>query len=301
MDSIEAAIGHLSVRDVFALRRISDEQLVNLAGIGRGEGWAGNISIDPYREALIANAMEGNGVVRHKGDSMRIFGPYWADEAAIVMVGDFVIVMGGSGVTAHSDETLMETAGDVGWSVGDVSAEKRLADELELTKAALTIASLPATTLDGFLADLADAAIEALACEFGAVVLQCPDPRLILAPAGWQPNASNELVLGSLLQLMAETELDAPVVAQDLSEEQGRVSPLGFEEGLVSRCIIPLLGPEVAGAIVVAHAISSPRGFTSLCRQVAASIGDQASRVLTSSFAGRIEHDPALAADGQER
>lgn len=285
MDGVLEASAQLGLKDVFALRRISDEQLVNLAGVGRGEGWAGNISIDPVREPLIADAMAGNGLIRHNGPSRRIFGPYWAEEAAIVMVGDFVIVMGGPGVATHADDVLMDAAGDVGWSVGDVSAEKRLADELELTKAALTVASLPTSTIDVFLANLANAAIDALSCEFGAVVLQRPERRLIVAPDGWQPDAPPELVLGSLLQLLAGLDLDRLVVAQDLSQERGASSPLGFDEGLVSRCVIPLAVPDFGGAIVVAHAMTAPRGFTNLCQKVAASIGDQATRVLSTNFA----------------
>ena len=284
-DTSEIAL-RLGLKDVFALRRVSQEQLVVLAGVGRGEGWAGNISIDPDREPMIAKALSCGCLVRHHGPSTRIFGPYWAEDAALVMVGDFLIVMGGQGAADHSDDALVVAAGDLAFSVGDVSAEKRLADELELTKAALTVASLPTSTIDVFLAKLADAAIEALACEFGAVVLQRPERRLILAPSGWRPDAAPEIVLGSLLQLLVGLELQQTVVAQDLSEETGANSPLGFDDGLVSRCLIPLAVTGLSGAIVVAHTkASAPRGFTNLCQQVAASIGDQASKVLTNSFA----------------
>lgn len=273
-----------ALQDVFALRRISDSQLVNLAGTGRGEGWAGNISIDPEREPLIAKALAGDGLVRHQGESTRIFGPYWADSAAVVLAGDFVVVMGGPTVATVPDDELVEAAGDTAWTVGDISAEKRLADELELKTAALTVASLPIGTMDNFLAGLADAAIEALACEFGAVVLRRPEQRLVLAPTGWQPAAEPNLVLGSLLQLLAGMDLSEPVVAQDLRDDPDARSPLGFDEGLVSRCVIPLAVPELSGAIVVAHTVESPRGFTSLCTQVAASIGSQATHVLKTNF-----------------
>lgn len=291
MESTAFIAQRMDLRDVFALRRIGPDQLVNLVGVGRGEGWAGNISIDPVREPLIAEALAGGVVVRHSGTSIRIFGPYWAEEAVVVMVGDFVIVMGGPGAVEHDDEALMEAAGDFAYSVGDVPAEKRLADELELTKAALTVASLPTSTIDVFLANLADAAIDAMGCEFGAVVLQRPQHRLVIAPSGWQPTAPDELVLGSLLQLLVGMRLQQPEVTQDLSEDASAQSPLGFDEGLVSRCVIPVAVPDMAGAIVVAHTMSSaPRGFTNLCQQVAASIGDQASKVLTNSFASDGVH-----------
>ncbi len=270
--------------DVFVLKRVSDDQLVNLVGVGRGEGWAGNISVDPSREPLVARALESADLVRHDGASTRVFGPYWTSEAALVGLGDFVVVMSGPDLGDRTDDELIEVAGDLAWSVGEVSTEKRLADELELTQAALTVASLPSRKIDEFLAGLADAASEALSCEFGAVVLREPERRLVVAPSGWQPAATHELVLGSLLQLLAGLDLAGPVVAQDLSDDPLARSPLGFEEGLVSRCVIPLQFADVAGAIVVAHMVDSPRGFTSLCQRVAASIGDQASRVLDATF-----------------
>jgi len=302
METTEEIARRLSLQDLFALRRISDEQLVNLVGVGRGQGWAGNISIDPQREPLVAEVLSGGEVLRHQGTSTRIFGPYWAEEAAILTVGDFVIVMGGPGVTDHDDDILMATAGDLAYAAGDVPAEKRLADELEVTKAALAVASLPTSTIDDFLANLADAAIEALGCEFGAVVLKRPKPRLVMAPAGWRPEASEDLVLGSLLQLLVGVELTAPVVAQDLRHEASAQSPLGFDEGLVSRCIIPLDVTDMTGAIVVAHTMeSAPRGFTSLCQLVAAKIGDQASKVLCSNFpVAAVPASPAIGNGSQQ-
>lgn len=292
------------VEDVFALRRVSDEQLVNLAGVGRGEGWAGNISIDPDREALIAQAMSSHALVRHSGANTRIFGPYWATDAAILPVGDFVVVMGGAGVADLDDDALTERAADVAWSVGDVSAEKRLADELELTKAALAVASLPVGTLDEFLETLAGAAVEALSCEFGAVVLVEPERRVITALNGWQPEVESEVLAEALQALVEGVPRGSATVHQDLrhavdgslgSEQipEGDAAtfgldPLGFQQGLVSRCIVPVGQPGNSGYIVVAHSVASPRGFTTLCRRVAESIGEQASRVLGDRFTSPV-------------
>ncbi|MEZ5383537.1 MAG: hypothetical protein R2754_17285 [Microthrixaceae bacterium] len=283
MDEKFEIADRLGVADVFALRRVSEDQLVNLVGVGRGEGWAGNISIDPQREPLVAQALSTHELVRHSGESTRIFGPYWTEHAAIVMVGDFVVVLGGEGVADQDDATLIEAAGDLAWTAGEVSPEKRLADELEVTKAALSVASLRVTSLDGFLADLADAAIDALSCEFGAVVLSEPHPHLVLAPSGWRPAASDVEIRDSLVQLISQLDLERPVVAQDLSVDGLADSPLGFGEGLVSRCVVPLRGQHLRGAVVIAHTVECPRGFTSLCQQVAARIGDQASQVLSTT------------------
>lgn len=285
---------NLNITDVFALRRVSDEQLVNLAGVGRGEGWAGNISIDPEREQLIAAALSGAGLIRYQGPSRRVFGPYWAEETAVSLVGDFVIVMGGTGLAAHTDDVLIEAAGDLAWSVGDVPAEKRLADELELTKAALTVASIPIGTIEDFLANLAEAAREALGCEFGAVVQQRPRRKLVLAADGWRPDAPDDVVLAALLQLLDTVDLADVNVAQDLSQDPASTSPLSFDEGLVSRCVIPISVPDITGAIVVAHTMETPRGFTNLCQQVAVSMGDQASRVLATNYSASPQAQPSV-------
>jgi len=282
MPTVSDLAADLGLVDVFALRRVSDQQLVNLAGAGRGEGWAGNISIDAEREPLIAEALSRPEVVRHEGEPTRIFGPYWTDAAAIVSMGDFVFVMGGGDVANTHDDQLIEVAGEFAWSVGDVPAEKQLADELEVTQAALDIASLPTAKLDDFLADLADTAAGALACEFGAVVTLGPTPRLVIAPSGWQPDATYEEVLNALLKLLGDLSFEEPSVSQDLRDDPHAESPLGFGDGLVSRCVIPLTAGGSRAALIVAHADVTPRGFTSLCQLVASTIGSQASRVLTN-------------------
>ena len=283
MGKMLEAPSSLDVEDVFVLARVGPDQLVNLDGIGRGEGWAGNITVDAAREPLVAGALEAPGVVRWSGESARVFGPYWATEAALALVGDFLVVFGGAGVAGHDDADLIDAAGTIAWSAGEISPEKRLADELEVTQAALAVASLPSASRAEFLAGLAQTAADALACEFGAVVVQRPEPELFLAADGWRPAASDDLVLGALLQLLVDRAGEGPVVTQDLRDEPATNRPLGFAEGVVSRCVIPLRAGELDGAIVVAHTSSEPRGFTTLCQQVAERIGRQASQTLTAS------------------
>lgn len=282
MTTPEAVADQLDLTDIFALRRVSDEQLVNLAGAGRGAGWAGNISVNSEREPLIAEAMSAGNVVRHVGGSSRIFGPYWTQSAAILSMGDFIFVLGGPGIAIHDDETLFASMGELAWSIGDVPAEKRLADELEVTQVALSVASLPGESVETFLEHLSNTAIEALGCEFGAVVLTHPTPKVVIAPQGWQPDATSASVLDALLPLLESIEGAEPDVTQDLSEDPRANSPLGFGNGLISRCVIPLDVKDGKGAVVVAHTEASPRGFTNLCQVVATTIGSQASLKLES-------------------
>lgn len=281
MADISDIAERLDLSDIFALRLVANEQLINLDGFGRGAGWAGNISIDPLAEPLISTTMATNEVVRHSGRTTRIFGPYWSDRAALVCLGDFVFVMGGPGATTH-DDVLIDAAGEMAWIVSTVPTEKKLADELEVTQAALAVASLPVRTVDLFFEGLAETARAALACEFGAVFIQSPDPRLILAPNGWRPTASTDAMLSSLLALLVDLDPERPTVTQDLSDTH-HSSSLGFRDGLVSRCVIPLMTPAGKAALVVAHSDDAPRGFTDLCQQVAETIGKQASAMLANA------------------
>lgn len=36
----------LGARDIFVFRRLEDDRLFNIGGVGRGAGWAGNVSVN---------------------------------------------------------------------------------------------------------------------------------------------------------------------------------------------------------------------------------------------------------------
>ena len=273
---MQATADRLEVDDIFILRRVSETQYANLDGVGRGAGWAGNVVVDPAVEPLLSQAAGTPGVARPTGTGGRVFGPYWKADAAAVGVADYVVIFGGSDISGIGDELLMDAAGDIAWRVGEVAIEKRLADDLEVTTAALAIATIQAQGIDDLLGALAEAAMTALSCEFGAIVVRRPEPRLIMAPSSWAPDASSDLVLGSLLQILVHHDHQALHVTQDLREDPASRSPLGFDEGLVSRCVVPIEADEFSGAVVVAHTLSAPRGFTGLCQRVASTIGEQA-------------------------
>lgn len=281
---MQATADRLGADDIFILRRVSDTQFANLGGAGRGAGWAGNVVVDPEVEPLLSRGAGTTGVVRPSPKGGRVFGPYWKSDAAAVGVADYVVVFGGSGMSDISDDLLMDAAGDIAWQVGEVTIEKRLADDLEVATAALAVATIQAESLDDLLGGLAEAAMTALSCEFGAIVARRPEPRLIMAPSSWAPDASSDLVLGSLLQILVSHDHQALHVTQDMRDDPASRSPLGFDEGLVSRCVVPIEAGDFSGAVVVAHTLSSPRGFTGLCQRVASTIGEQAAaRILASN------------------
>ena len=44
-DAVSAAAGSIGATDLFVFRRITADRFVHVGGLGRGEGWAGNIDL----------------------------------------------------------------------------------------------------------------------------------------------------------------------------------------------------------------------------------------------------------------
>lgn len=279
MRDLSSVCEGLGVEDVFALKQVEHGQLVNLAGYGRGAGWAGNVTVDPSVEPLISEALGSVGMVRAETKDRPAFGPYWSEMVAITAIGDFVVVFGGKGVADLDDDRLLDAAGEITWGVSEVPTDKRLADELEVTAAALSVASLPSDTQEVFLEGLARVAAQALACEFSAVVIGGDPPEVLIADSTWQPSGDVAEVAHALTSFAGAAE-DRPLFEQSVEDSAFAVRPLTYADGVVARCAIPLSDTSGAGHLVVAHTDMAPRGFTSLCQRVAGAIGEQANNRL---------------------
>ncbi len=279
MRDIATVCESLGVHDVFALKQVEHGQLVNLAGHGRGAGWAGNVSVTPEMEPLVAEAMNQVGLIRAEVTDRPVFGPYWSDNVAVTAIGDFVVVFGGEGVDRVDDDLLLDAAGEITWDISEVPAEKRLADELEVMTAALSVASLASDSQEVFLQGLAGVAAQALACEFSAIVLSAEPPVVVIADAAWRPRATDQEVATALSSFVAVTHDDA-VFEQSVEGSPWSVRPLTFDDGIVARCAIPLSGGTDSAHLVLAHTEIAPRGFTSLCQRVAGAISEQANNRL---------------------
>jgi hypothetical protein len=265
--------------DLFVLHRVDGNSLVNLDGAGRGAGWAGNIDVDPAAEPWVARAFD-EGIVRIKsGVPRRIFGPYWVSEAVAVAEGNTLVLLGGVGTAAIDDHVVKEVAWKAASRVADVPVAKHLADELEVSQAALAIATLRPSGLEAAAEAIATKAARALSCEFGAVLLKGPPIRLLLAEEGWRPVADDEEIIAALLPLEQAAQ-DELLVEQDLSCSSFPYHPLAFEDGLVARLAVPLGAGGSLGLLVVAHAAGAPRGFTKLCQRVASTMARTAEAVL---------------------
>lgn len=285
---LKALAGRVGAQDLFVLHRVAGARLVNLDGEGRGAGWAGNVTMESGAEPWLHQVPEARIVRAKSGVPQRMFGPYWAAEAVAVAVGDDIVVFGGEGVTEHPDALLGEVAERAAVYVAEVPVAKRLADELEVSQAALAIATMRPPDLETAATEIATKAAQALSCEFGAVLLHGRPPRLFLSREGWRPPADDEEIIAALLPLREGVQGEI-LVEQDLSCSPFPYHPLAFEDGLIARAATPL-GPEGSmGLLVVAHAAGAPRGFTSLCQRVIITIARTAEPLLEAAIDGEAE------------
>jgi hypothetical protein len=261
-------------RDLFVLHRVAPDRFVNLDGFGRGRGWAGNLSVDLETEPWLTRVLDLGLFRARYGFACRIFGPYWATEAAGVSAGEHLVVFGGGDVASREDLDLVVPAREAAELAGRVPVARRLADELEVSQAALEIATLTAEGKEEAARALADRAAAALSCEFGAVLLEEP-LRLFTADRGWRPAASDEEVMGALLPLR-QAARNGLLVEQDIGASAYPFRPLAFEDGLAARVVAPLGDGGRLGLLMVAHATGAPRGFTSLCQRVILRIAEVA-------------------------
>jgi len=267
--------------DLFVLKPIGADRLFNVGGHGRGAGWAGNVSANPDDEPLLHDALESGVARRLSGVPFRAFGPYWAREVAAIEVAGSVVVVAGDGITSEADGELRAIAEDALAPAGDIPEAKRDADELEVQQAVESISSVPRDSLEKAALGIAANAARALSCEFAAVLLTGSPVRLFVADEGWRPPATEDEIIAALLPL-SNAIADGMLVEQDLSISLFPYRPLGFEDGLVARCVVPLGHDGSLGMLVTAHAGSSPRGFTNLCQRVASEMGAEAQAVLTT-------------------
>jgi hypothetical protein len=269
--------------DIFVLRKVASDRLFNTGGHGRGAGWAGNVSIEPSHEPLVARALEEGLIRRRSGVPFRIFGPYWGSEVAAVEVEDDLIVFGGTGVSERDDTELAEAAAQAAASAHDVATEKVAADEAEVQQALKALTGVEPGPLGAMARHVASVTAQSLSCEFGAVLLTGPPARIFTTDEGWHPAAPEEDIIAALLPLL-QVARDGIYVEQDLSESSFPFRPLSFDDGLVARCVVPL-GPDARlGLLVAAHAGSSPRGFTTLCQRVARTMGEAGEPLLTAAL-----------------
>jgi diguanylate cyclase (GGDEF)-like protein len=276
----------VGAEDLFVFRKTDPARYSHFGGVGRGEGWAGNIELDCEADQLFVSALaDGEARCVTFEDRGRVVGPYYAHTAMLVPCrNDVVVVFGSStdalaGACTGEAAELAERAAAV---IESVSPAKRLADELEVLEAVRAITAIGGATLEDALAQIADAAAAALSCEFGAVVLgDASAPRIGMSERGW--SAGDRAAATELLMPFVTDRSALPLLVQDVRTAPS-LSQRFKELGATAVHALPVGDPVVA-VLVLVHADSTPRGFTHLCRRVARSVADAAEIVIRRSLA----------------
>ena len=177
---------------------------VHLGGKGRGEGWAGIVESTVDEDAAVAEALRTDKPVRvGSAEGERVFGPYYAREAAIVpLTQDTIVVLGApNGGLERDDDKLSAEARAADESLAPAGKMKQLADELELLEAVRTAVAVTPSPLDEAMTALAGIAAEALSCELGLLYLADGD-RLGVAERGWELKLPRDEVVTSLRNVL---------------------------------------------------------------------------------------------------
>lgn len=273
--------------DLFVFRKISRGRFSHIGGVGRGEGWAGNIELDAEGEQLFQDTVAtGLPACVHFPERERIVGPYYARSAMLVPCRDDAVVVFGSatdslagGCTEQATE-LAERAAAV---IDGVSPAKRLADELEVLEAVRDIAAIGGGSVEDALAEIADGAARALSCEFAAVVAlgKGGEPRLGFADRGYMPVPPEQLE-GLLVPFVAG-DVELPLLVQDA--RAASTLPAQLAAGGTTAVHALSVGDPASVVLVLAHADPTPRGFTLLCRRVAREVTEAANLVIGRTLA----------------
>ncbi|MFL5870319.1 MAG: HD domain-containing phosphohydrolase [Solirubrobacterales bacterium] len=288
-ETLQAVADDIGAEDVFVFRKVAPDTYSHLGGLGRGEGWAGNIELHRGDPRLLPGPAPGEVRCFCEDEPVRIVGPYYARSAVIAPCRHDVIVVFGSSTDSLRDAGGRDTAAladRVAQMVDHVPPAKRLADELEVLDAVRSVTTVGTTGVESTLAEIADRGANALACEFGAVIVDGDGPpRLGWSNRGWAPAEDparvRELLLG--LAAKARAAQDGAVLIQDTSEYPGAVVPgFGASDGAASLHAVAITGLAV---LVTVHAHSRPRGFTGLCRRVARALADGSEVVIRRALA----------------
>lgn len=274
----------LGAADVLVLER-AGRGLRLLGGAGRGASWAGTVEVQATGEALLRRAKPGKPPVRVEEQApVRILGPYWSANAAVIPVGDdHVVVAGGEEPIRASDAELLRHAAEAVAAVGGVSSAKLLADELEVVDAVRQLMHYRPEKVRDTARHIAEVAAGALSCEFAAVMVRSPNGVLV-EQAGASPAECTDPQLCADMQRLSRRLRDQPLVEQELSDGGTPGSPYG----LVSRYALAIGSGRDRAILVVGHGAVRPRGFTTLCLRVGRAIAD-AAEVLLSQAVGREE------------
>ncbi len=283
-EALAAATASIGAVDLFVFRRVTDDRFVHVGGVGRGEGWAGNVDLVLSEEDWARESVERQEPVRRASATPeRVVGPYYQRFAVLIPLSPDIVVLFGRAEPSPftgSDAELTGAAGAAAAAIDRVSPAKRLADELELLHAVQALSQTQARSLPDVLQHVVETAASALSCELGVIFVSGPGSvaiaggraPLMLSPGDVAP------VLGALL----EHPDDLPTCIQD-SATRPLPGPFAVE-AIKSYYVLPIGTPPFA-VLLLLHTDLQPRGFTTLCRAVGVRLADAAEPLVRTALA----------------
>ena len=264
--------------DVLVFERRGDGFTL-VGGSGRGAGWAGVVELGRADEVLVGAAWRRGTAERVAGpNSVQIAGPYYAKHAVAVPVGhEHVVVFGSNAPILARDSELVERAAHAVTESHGLSADKLLADELEVVQALRSLTAYQPLTVRDTARHIATVAGQALSCEVAVIRIEVDERPLI---EGVDLRTMSALVnpdTSGHLATMVGTRW--PVI-----EQVAPTDPDVFGVDVASRMLLPLAG-EGTGALALGHATTTARGFTSLCQRIGRAIADAAELLISQARA----------------
>jgi hypothetical protein len=280
--SLSEIAADVGATDLFVLAPVESGRLFNVDGVGRGAGWAGNVSLSPDDEPVLMRAFADLMVTLDSGHPRRVFGPYWARRAATVVDVGTVVVFGGDHLTSSAELLSEAAAAARRAATRSISPTKLEADQAEIDQARRTVEGIREMEIADRALQLAETAAAALGCEYAAVYLPSESSSPYEVDRGWRPVASPEEVAAALLPLW-QASRRGTFIEQDVSRSAHVHRPLGWDDGVVSAAAAPLGYEGEKGVLVVVHTGLRPRGFTDLCARVLHTVSDAGTDLLRST------------------
>ncbi len=250
--------------------------------LGAGHPWDGAV-----REAITDGRMVVDGV-EHDAS----FVPMGPDGDGWVLA---TLDTRAAGETAYVQDLFRAVADEAWAALQRVALVGELDGKIEILEATNRLAGSVGLDLDHALAAVSRQAAEALSCERAAVYLVDPvDGSLALAHVHASDASPAELLAeADGLALASEViEARAEVLYQDVTSCEAADGPWHADAGSVAVMGLPLqVAQRTVGALVVAHTIAHPRGFTSLCQQVGAAVAQQAALAVEHARLFATERD----------
>jgi signal transduction histidine kinase len=211
--------------------------------------------------------------------------------------GGAVMALVGGRLAAEAQQDLaLALAAEALATLQRVEALAELEAKVEVLEAIAGVAAVAGQDTGAVAGHVVRRATEALSCERGALYLTAPDGGMALAalhdaaadahdadPAA--PAAPDGLLhRQAAAALAAMVDGDGVLVVQDVARGPDLPAPWGRDDGVVSLHALPLaVGERRIGLLVLAHTLAAPRGFTSLCLQVAGALAEQAALAISTA------------------